>query len=165
MKKIYVIYRGQGDDGGFGDYVPCWENTPLTLRGETLWFNHKETAERVTKDLNELSQKEFYKSGLGDSYDGKFPIEYESRALIIPDNSPRDYESFQEILNQEFDSWNWFTANCETREVDEGVIKAHPNLLSCKECGNFGYSKLQIDRTTGICLYCETDEEYYQNDH
>ena len=44
--------------------------------------------------------------------------------------------------------------------MGEDVIKAHPNLFSCKECGDFGYSKLQINHTTGICVYCEDYEDF-----
>ena len=159
MKTIYVIYRGQGMDPGFGDYCSNWESTPLKLNGETLWFSSKEVAEKITKDLKEKSADKFYSAGLSDSYDGNFPIEYQCREVVVPENSPSDLNSFQSLVDQEQSGWDWFSLNGTSYEVDPEVKESHPHLHECQQCKSFGYTRDEIN-FIGICVYCEQETDY-----
>ena len=152
MKIIYVIYRGQGMDSGFGDYCSSWESTPMKLNGEILWFNSKEVAEKIAKDLTENSANKFYGAGKSSSYDGYFPVECECREVVVPENSPSDLSSFQSLVDQEQSGWNWNTASgYDTSEEDgEYELIPCPTCLGdgwedkdletdCKDCGGIGW--------------------------
>lgn len=159
MKTIYVIYRGQGDDSGFGDYCSNWEDTPMTLNGDILWFNDREIAYRIAKELTDKSADKFYGAGRSDSYDGRFPIEYESREVVIPENAPSDLNYFQELVNQEQDDWDWFSLNGAAQDVSDEVKDLHPNLYECQQCKAFGYKRDEIN-FLGVCVYCELETAY-----
>lgn len=163
MKTIYVIYRGQGMDSGFSNYCSSWEGTPMKLNGETLWFDSKEVAEKIAEDLKEKSADKFYSAGLSDSYDGNFPIEYQCREVVVPENSPSDLNSFQALVNQEYGKWNWFSLNGVANEVNPEVKELHPDLYECRECKDFGYTKEYIN-PTGVCVYCELEDDYNQQE-
>lgn len=163
MKTIYLIYKGQGMDSGFGDYTSSWDNAPMDLEGEILWFNSEKTAESIVKKLNKASISEFHKAGLSTSYDGKFPVEYEVRSLTIPENAPKDLSSFEKILNQESPYLNFFSASDPEFEVEESVKSLYPHLHECKECMYFGFSDASFDKESDCCIYCKESIEYFNN--
>lgn len=81
----YVIYAGVGRDGGFGDYAGAWwEEEPVSVDGQTIWFQTSEQAESAVEYLNTRSWEEFSSAGNGESYSGEFPIEYEWRKIVVP---------------------------------------------------------------------------------
>lgn len=83
MSIKYVIYRGTGRDGGFGDYAGAgWEELPVAdPNGNYYSFVTAGEAEHVAHELSERAAKAFYAVGSHCTWDGNFPEEYEARAI------------------------------------------------------------------------------------
>lgn len=106
-KTLYLIYSGYGVDGGFGDYSGVsWSDKPLAIKGETVWFSSESLAQEVVEKLNEESRSVFYSTGTHSSYDGEFPLEYECREIVIPENPESFYSVYEKIVEQDKERWN-----------------------------------------------------------
>jgi hypothetical protein len=100
MKTYYVIYSGRGTDGGFGDYAPpYWSADPVAVNGRTIWFAHEPEAAEATVALNRAAANAFYEAGHGGSYTGDFPVEYEWRKIVAPDDAACDVDQAIELIS------------------------------------------------------------------
>ena len=62
-KTLYLIYRGKGMDSGFGDYCSNWENSPVRLGVDILFFLEERDAKAFVEELNKESKNKFYSEG------------------------------------------------------------------------------------------------------
>ena len=114
MKTFYVIYRGVGRDGGFGDYAGAyWDDEPVTVDNQIVWLQSAEDANNAVEELNERAAKAFYDAGNGESYSGEFPIEYEYRKIQVPNSGPVSIKKALALITKqdenhwpEGDFWN-----------------------------------------------------------
>lgn len=107
MGVKYVIYRGVGNDGGFGDYGgTSWDELPV--RGDEGNFYSLESmdeAETVARELSDRARKAFYAVGYHDAYDGNFPNEYEARMIPELGDDTDQAVVIDEVSNLHADSW------------------------------------------------------------
>lgn len=103
----YVIYRGIGRDGGFGDYAGAhWDEEPLTIDGEIVWLRSAHEAFEVVEELNSRAWELFKAAGNGGSYTGEFPVEYEYRKIEVPESTPLSMiQAIEKISEQDKETW------------------------------------------------------------
>lgn len=107
MGVKYAIYRGVGNDGGFGDYGgTSWDELPVRDdEGNFFSFASMEEAEQAARELSNRARTAFYSVGYHDTYDGNFPNEYEAR--IIPELGPDTFwpEVVDAVSKLHADAW------------------------------------------------------------
>lgn len=111
---IWEIYSGVGTDGGFGDYAPpYWDDDPISVDEHVVFFVDEQIAHDVAHRLSERAQDVFYAHGKHDRYDGRFPVEFEARKIVIPDvftvssgvqGAPPD-DVVRQIIARDQESW------------------------------------------------------------
>ena len=107
MKTFYVIYRGIGRDGGFGDYAGAyWDDEAVMVDNQIVWLQRVEDANELVVELNERAAKAFYDAGNGDSYSGEFPVEYEYRKIQVPNAGPMSIgKALDKITDSDGKTW------------------------------------------------------------
>lgn len=107
MKTFYVIYRGVGRDGGFGDYAGAyWDDDPVMVDNQIVWLQSAEDANNAVEELNERAAKAFYDAGNGESYSGEFPVEYEYRKIQVPNSGPVSIKKALDLITKQ-DEKSW----------------------------------------------------------
>lgn len=102
MKTFYVIYRGIGRDGGFGDYAGAyWDDDPIRVDNQIVWLQSAEDANELVEELNEKAAKPFYDAGNGESYSGEFPVEYEYRKIQVPNSGPVSIKKALDLITKQ----------------------------------------------------------------
>lgn len=107
FNTFYMLYAGVGRDGGFGDYAGAyWDEEPVKINDEIIWFQTEDDAQKVVDDLNEKSWRKFSEAGHGEPYTGEFPIEYEWRKIVVPTgNSVSHTKAIELITEKDKDAW------------------------------------------------------------
>lgn len=107
MKTFYVIYRGVGRDGGFGDYAGAdWDDEPVKMNNDILWLNNEKDAQDTVTILNYKSEEDFFAAGHGEAYTGEFSIEYQYRKIEVPDSQPITSRRAVELITKQ-DAKHW----------------------------------------------------------
>ena len=105
MKTFYVIYRGIGRDGGFGDYAGAyWDDDPVMVDNQIVWLQSAEDANSAVEELNQQAAKAFYDAGNGESYSGEFPVEYEYRKIQVPNSGPVSIKKAINLITKQDES-------------------------------------------------------------
>ena len=107
MSVKYVIYRGTGRDGGFGDYAGAyWDELPVAdTHGNYYSFATAEEANRVAEELSDRAEKAFCAVGYHDTWSGDFPEEYEARAIPELGEDTDHVIAIDEISKAHAESW------------------------------------------------------------
>lgn len=117
--EYWVLHSGVGSDGGFGDYAPpTWSEDPVTVKGQVIWFGSAAEAKSVAGTLNDLSTNAFYETGTHCAYDGCFPVEYEVRKIVVPNNQRSTHRVLNELADEYSQEWAYL-ADADDEEEDE----------------------------------------------